>query len=206
MLGTILFFSYRDLCVIYYKPLVSLWSNYFGIWDKFCLMLGHREKIIQLDHSSPVQQCRLGKGWLESWLSESGVEGAGCQPAEHQWASSVPSWPKMPVSYCSSVWHWWDCTLHALFSFGPLSRRRALSCLTVCQESTKDGEGIGKQELWGFTEGTEIDWTEIREEEAEGDLIALYNCLIGDWAQRILFRESHTELQRFEGTSQYHRV
>lgn len=79
------YFSLTKTCIVtYYKPLVSLSCNCSGFREKFCLMLGHREKIIQLDHSSPVQQCRLGRGQLESWLSENGVDGAGCQPAEHK--------------------------------------------------------------------------------------------------------------------------
>ena len=40
-------------------------------------------------------------------------------------------------------------------------------------------EGSGAQVLWGAAEGTGV--VQSGEEEAQGDLMALYNCLKGDW-------------------------
>ena len=98
--------------------------------------------------TTPCNAIGLGKsGWKAAWQKRTW----GCwSTAGWIWGSSVPRWPRRPIaswlvseivqpaglgkrsSLCS--WHWWDCTLDTVFSFGTLTTRQTLRCWSTSKE------------------------------------------------------------------------
>ena len=122
----------------------------------------------------------LGKsGWKAAWRK---MTWGYWSTAGWTWASSVPRWPRRPVTswllsgivwpagvgrrQCPCTWHWWGRTSSTVLSFRHLTTRMTLSCWSVSREGNKGGEGSGEQVLWEAAEGTGIVYS--GEEEAEG--------------------------------------
>ena len=88
--------------------------------------------------------------WKRTW---------GCSStASWTWASSVPRWPRRPTASwlvsgivwpagvgrwpCPCTWHWWGHTWSSVFSFGPLTTRKTLSCWSVPREGQRGWWGV----------------------------------------------------------------
>ena len=141
--------------------------------------------------TTPGSATGLGQsGWKAGWRKWTW----GCwSMLSWTWVSSVPRWQKnvnsipacikkeQPVGagrwLSCSTQIWWDYTLSTVFSFGPLPTRNTLRPWIMSREGHWGCEWAGAHILWEAAEGTGIIQSE--EEEAQEDLIALYNYLKG---------------------------
>ena len=119
---------------------------------------------------------------LQIWGIVAGMlsGGKGFGGTSWTWASSVPRWPRRPMTSCliwETVWQvgaerwlflciqlWWGHTSNTVRSFGLLSTR---CCgLGVCPEKDNEASGgSGAQVWWELVEGTGI--VQSGEEEAQ---------------------------------------
>ena len=127
-------------------------------WDnvRYCSWQDHkagnkRTKINQWE--ARVNEEQKGKekpGGTGSW-------GAGWQPAEHEPAVCPDGQEGQRHPGLYQEWHWWGRTSSTVFSFGPLTTRRTLSCWSVSREGQWGWWGTRRSSLmrngwgsWGY--------------------------------------------------------
>jgi len=139
---------------------------------------------------TPYNATGLGRS---GWRAAQRKRTLGCwSTAGWTGASSVPRWPRRPTAswlgsgmiwpagvgrgLCPWTQHWWGHTSSAVFSFGPLTRRRTWRGWRVSREGQRGWWGVWRTSLmrsgWGSW-GCSV-WRRLR-----GDLIAPYNYLTG---------------------------
>ena len=121
--------------------------NRLDLWAESSCVTFNKAKclVLHLSHNNLMQWYRLREECLESCPAEKYLswQPAECEPAvcpggqEIQWHPDLCQklWPAEVWKWlCPCTWHWWGCTSSTVFSFGPLTSRKMLSCWNMFTE------------------------------------------------------------------------
>jgi len=107
--------------------------------------------VLHSGHKNPMKHYRLGEEWMESCPAENDL--GVMVNSRLNMSQQVPRWPRRETASwlvsgivwpaglgqwsCPCTWHWRGCTSSTVFSFGPLTTRRTLSCWTTSREGQR---------------------------------------------------------------------